>query len=115
MRNLIFGLLLVSTAFCSSGQTQKGYEISVNISGLRDSTIFLAYHLGDKQYIKDTVSLDSRGTAVFSGTEELPQGIYMVVLPGRQYFEVLMPVDQQFSVSCSYPDYFTTLKVFRLG
>ncbi len=109
MRNLIFGLLLLSTSFCSSGQTQKGYDISVNISGLRDSTIFLAYHLGDKQYIKDTVTLDSRGIAVFSGSEDLPQGIYMVVLPGRHYFEVLMSDDQQFSVSCSHPDYFNTL------
>lgn len=110
MKNLIFGLLLISTSFCSSGQTQKGYEISVNISGLRDSTIFLAYHLGDKQYIKDTVALDSRGSAVFSGSEELPQGIYMIVLPGRHYFEILMPGDQQFSVSCSHPDYFNTIK-----
>lgn len=110
MRNLMFGLLLISTTFCSSGQTQKGYEISVNISGLRDSTIFLAYHLGDKQYIKDTVALDNTGTAIFSGPDDLPQGIYMVVLPGRHYFEVLMSSDQHFSVSCSYPDYFNTLK-----
>ncbi len=34
----------------------------------------------------------------------------MVVLPGRQYFEILMPDDQFFSASCSFPDYFNTLK-----
>ncbi|HOG57814.1 MAG TPA: DUF4369 domain-containing protein, partial [Bacteroidales bacterium] len=90
MKNLIFCLLLISTVFCSSGQTHKGYEISVNVSGLSDSTIFLAYHFGDKQYIQDTVVLDSSGNAVFSGQEALPQGIYMIVLPGKQYFEILM-------------------------
>ncbi len=101
---------MLSTTFCSSGQMKKGYEIPVNISGLRDSTIFLAYHMGDKQYIKDTVTLDSKGSGVFSGEETLPQGIYMIVLPGKQYFEVLMSTDQNFSVNCSYIDYFNTLK-----
>ena len=101
---------MLSTTFCSSGQMKKGYEIPVNISGLQDSTVFLAYHMGDKQFIKDTIKLDSKGSAVFSGEETLPQGIYMIVLPGKQYFEVLMSTDQHFSVNCAYTDYFNTLK-----
>lgn len=101
---------MLSTAFCSSGQMKKGYEIPVTISGLQDSAIFLAYHMGDKQYIKDTIKLDSKGSAVFSGEETLPQGIYMIVLPGKKYFEVLMSSDQHFSVNCNYTDYFNTLK-----
>jgi thiol-disulfide isomerase/thioredoxin len=47
---------------------------------------------------------------VFAGAEDLPQGIYMIVLPGKQYFEILIPADQYFSVSCAYVDYFNTLK-----
>lgn len=101
---------MLSTTFCSSGQMKKGYEIPVNISGLQDSTVFLAYHMGDKQFIKDTIKLDSKGSAVFSGEETLPQGIYMIVLPGKHYFEVLMSTDQHFSVNCAYTDYFNTLK-----
>jgi len=110
MKKILFCLLLVSLAYCSTGQLKKGYEIKVNISGLQDSTVFLAYHLGDKQYIKDTISLDNKGTGIFTGTEDLPQGIYMIVLPGKQYFEILMSTDQYFSVSCSFSDYFNTLK-----
>jgi peroxiredoxin len=101
---------MVSLAFCSKGQLKKGYEIKVNIPDLRDSTIFLAYHLGDKQYIKDTVSLDNSGNGIFNGSEDLPQGIYMIVLPGKQYFEILITPNQYFSVSCSFADYFNTLK-----
>jgi len=101
---------MISLAYCSTGQLKKGYEIKVNISGLQDSTVFLAYHLGDKQYIKDTISLDNKGTGIFTGSEDLPQGIYMIVLPGKQYFEILMSTDQYFSVSCSFSDYFNTLK-----
>jgi hypothetical protein len=92
------------------GQQKKGYEISVSVPGLKDSTVFLAYHFGDKQYLNDTLKLDRNGSGVFSGKEALPQGIYMIVLPGKQYFEILVPEDQIYSVSCSYPDYFNTLK-----
>jgi thiol-disulfide isomerase/thioredoxin len=110
MKNIIFYLLLVSNTFCSTGQKQNGYDISVDIPELKDSTIYLAYHLGNKQYIKDTITLDETGYGLFSGKEELPQGIYMIVLPGMQYFEMLISSDQDFSVNCSYPDYFNTLK-----
>jgi hypothetical protein len=57
--------MMVLLAFCSTGQIKEGYEITLNISGLRDSTLFLAYHLGDKQYISDTTRLDNNGKAVF--------------------------------------------------
>ncbi len=40
----------------------------------------------------------------------LPQGIYMVVLPGRKYFEILMTENQYFAASCSHNDFFNTLK-----
>jgi thiol-disulfide isomerase/thioredoxin len=101
---------MVSMTFCSRGQDKQGYEIKVSIPELQDSTIFLGYHFGDKQYLKDTLKLDNSGSGMFSGTETLPQGIYLVVLPGKQYFEVLMSGDQHFSISCSYPEYYNSLK-----
>jgi thiol-disulfide isomerase/thioredoxin len=105
---LIFVLPLISLIAMSQGK--KGYEISLNINGLTDSTIYLAYHLGDKQYLKDSLKISKSGHALFSGNESLPQGIYMIVLPGRKYFEMLITGDQNFSVSCNYPDFFNTLK-----
>ena len=110
MRKLIFCFILISSAFCSTGQLKNGYEIKVNIRELQDSTVFLAYHLGDKQYLKDTLKLDPDGHGVFRGTESLPQGIYMVVLPGRRYFEILISSEQFFSLSCNYSDYFKSLE-----
>jgi thiol-disulfide isomerase/thioredoxin len=110
MRNFAFFVLLLGFSFIAIGQTKNGYEISVTINGLPDSTVYMAYHLGDKQYLKDTLKLDKKGHGIFSGTESLPQGIYMIVLPGRKYFEVLMSSDQFYSVTCNYSDYFKTLK-----
>jgi thiol-disulfide isomerase/thioredoxin len=70
----------------------------------------MAYHLGNKQYIKDTIKLDGKGHGIVHGQETLPQGIYMIVLPGRKYFEFLISDNQRFSVNCTFSDYFNTLK-----
>lgn len=110
MRKLIFSILLSLVPVFLSGQLKNGYEINVTIMDLQDSTVFLAYHLGDKQYIKDTVKLDRSGNGIFRGQQTLPQGIYMIVLPGRKYFEILISDNQRFSLNCTFSDYFNTLK-----
>lgn len=109
MRRILFGLIFLITSLCVASQEKNGYQISFTINGLRDSTVFLAYHLGDKQYILDTIKLDASGSAQVSGREALQQGIYMIVLPGKRFFEILMPEDQHFSFTCSFNDPFSTL------
>jgi thiol-disulfide isomerase/thioredoxin len=110
MRKLAISLLFTALPLLLFSQPDKGYLIDVSIRGLRDSDIYLAYHFGDKQYIKDTLKLDKSGHGKLSGKEALPQGIYMLVLPGKKYFEMLMSDDQFFSVDCSWEDYISTLK-----
>jgi thiol-disulfide isomerase/thioredoxin len=109
MRRISIIVLLSLFSVIISAQVKKGYEISFNIKGLSDSTIYLAYHLGDRQFLKDSVKADQKGYGLFSGNDTLPQGIYMIVLPGRRYFEILISGDQLFSVTCSYSDYFKTM------
>jgi peroxiredoxin len=109
MRKVFLSFILAVITVMSFSQAENGYQISFTIDGLRDSTLFLAFHLGDKQYIKDTIRVDNSGRGIFSGKENLPQGIYLVVLPGRRYFEILISDDQHFSFTCSYNDPFSTL------
>ncbi len=105
---LISLLLFVAISHkCLGG---PGYEISFRIQGLGDSSVYLAYHLGDKQYIRDTVIADTKGSGTFRGDEALPEGIYMIVLPGGKYFELLVPEDQYFSLACSNDNAFNTLE-----
>ena len=101
MTKTILALFLTLIPLYSFSQQKNGYQIDVTINGLQDSTLFLAYHLGDKQYIKDTIKLSSTGHGKFFGKEALPQGIYMVVLPGRKYFEILISKDQFFQLNLS--------------
>ncbi len=104
---LLIILLLPATIFC---QLRNNYEISLTISGLSDSSVYLAYHFGDKQYLTDTAMLDGKGHGVFKGEEKLKQGIYMIVLPDNKYFEFLASDDQVFSITCDYNNYYETLK-----
>ncbi|HUX57302.1 MAG TPA: thioredoxin-like domain-containing protein [Bacteroidales bacterium] len=110
MRKLFSTVVLSMISVLTFSQQKNGYEIDITIHGLNDSTVFLAYHLGDKQYIKDTIKLDETSHGELAGQEALPQGIYMIVLPGRKYFEILLSDDQYFRLNCSYNDYFNTLK-----
>ena len=110
MKKIILAAFLITLAAVSSGQLKSGYEIDVTISGLQDSTIYLAYHLGDKQYLKDTVKLDKAGHTIIKGNEPLPSGIYMIVLPQRTYFEILISEDQQFKVTTTYKDFIKNLR-----
>jgi len=110
MRRGILVIAFTLITITSIGQVKTGYNIGVSIPDIRDSSVYLAYHFGNKQYIRDTITLDNKGSGVFSGKESLPQGIYLIVLPGKKYFEVLISENQKFSVSCIYKDYFNSLK-----
>jgi thiol-disulfide isomerase/thioredoxin len=110
MGKLFISIILSILPALAFSQLKGGYEIEVTLDGLADSTVYMAYHMGDKQYIKDTLKLDRSGHGIVKGQEALPQGIYMIVLPGRKYFEFLMADDQHFSLRCVYNDYFSTLK-----
>jgi len=109
MARFTCGFIFFFLTLYAAGQTGSSYRVIFTIKGLRDSTVYFAYHLGDKQYILDTVKLDGTGSGKFEGSENLPQGIYMIVLPGKRYFEILMPEDQHFSLTCTYDDPFSTL------
>jgi thiol-disulfide isomerase/thioredoxin len=87
MSKNVFLFLFVFTAV-TFRTLAGGYEIKVTVKGLSDSTCQLAYYFGDKQYIKDSAKADTKGNLIFKGPEDLPGGIYMVVLPGKKYFDM---------------------------
>lgn len=106
----IFIALLLCASISVSAQTKsKAYNITVKIQGLKDTVCYLAYHYGDKQYLKDTAAVNSKGVMVFDGKEELPGGIYMVVLPSKNYFEFIMN-EQVFSMETDSLDLIGKMK-----
>ena len=74
---------------------KKAYEIKGEIIGLQDTSVILAYYFGGKQYAADT-AFSKNGSFVFEGEETLGGGMYMVVLPNQQYFDLVVS-EQNFS------------------
>lgn len=87
------------------------YSIKVKVHGVKDTLCYLGYHFGDKNYLKDSVKADSKGNFEFKGKEKLDGGIYLVILPGKKYFEILISKEQNFSLELDTSDFIETMKV----
>jgi peroxiredoxin len=110
----VLGIFLLSNVFMSLGQANKkqaGHDIRFKIKGYKDTTAIIAHYYGDNQYIpKDTARFDSKGGLQFKGKKELPEGVYLLVLPRNKYVEFL--VGEQFqSLEFDSSDAVGTMKV----
>lgn len=104
-------ILLVLIGIASENSYSQAYKIDIKIDGIKDTSVYLAYHFGNKKYIKDTLLLDSKGSGTFKGDEKLPGGIYLVVMPGMNYFEILVTDNQNFSIETSASDPLQSMQI----
>jgi len=109
MSKKILNLLFAIFIFVHIASAQ-GYKIKVKINSLHDTTLLLAHHFGDKKFIDDTAKVDHKGQAVFEKKKLLPGGIYIIVLPSKKYFDVLIDKDQNFSIENDTTDLFRKIK-----
>ena len=107
MRAKLFYLFLILPFICFG---QKGHEIKVRVEGLKDTVAYLGYHYGDKQYVTDTVRVDSKGNFVFKSDEPLEGGIYLVVLPNKSFFEIIV-TEQRFAIETDTVDLVGHMKI----
>ncbi len=104
-----FALFIISFSIFAQG----GHEIKIKLNDFDQKQLYLGYHYGDKQYIKDTVDLDENGFFTFSGEEPLEGGVYLVIMPpDNQYFQLLIDKDQQnFTIETSAKDPVSNVKI----
>lgn len=109
MKKYLFSFLILCTGLSACAQGKKGekevisnkagYSIGVKVKGMQPGSRFiLANYLGDKPYARDTAFADASGIATFKGNERLERGIYMVLLPGMSYFEVIVGDNAHFRI-----------------
>jgi peroxiredoxin len=107
---LLFVFLLFSCI--AYAKDEKGYHIKVRIAGLHDTVAYLGHHFGDKQYVRDTAQVDKDGWVEFKGDSALTGGIYLVVLPSKTYFEILVNrTQQQFTIETDTTDFIGKMKI----
>jgi hypothetical protein len=107
-KRLILVLLFICLAFAVKAE---GYRISVNWQGIKDTSVFLANYYDTKIYVNDTLKLDQKGKGIFEGKEALHQGLYVLYLNEKVYFDILIGADQNFSVETNNTDIYSNLKI----
>jgi thiol-disulfide isomerase/thioredoxin len=105
---LVFLIGNLSSLFANGG-----YEIKIKINDFDQKEVYLGYHYGDKQYIKDTVQIGQDGYFTFKGEEPLEGGVYLVIIPPEnKYFQILInPDEEHFSVETDAKNHFENIKV----
>jgi len=99
MKTSIKLLIIILVLFFFNNQSfADGYKIKVKINGLKDTTIYLGYHFGEKNFVLDTTNVNNKGEAIFKGEKNLDRGIYLIILPEKSFFEIIIDKDQDFSV-----------------
>jgi len=91
-----FAVLLA--LLCSCSYTQ-GYKIEIKLKGAENQKIYLGTYFGNKKLVVDSVILDAGGQGLFSGENKLEHGLYLIILPERTYFDIIVSDDQDFSIS----------------
>jgi thiol-disulfide isomerase/thioredoxin len=94
----LFLLITTVISISAAAQTKPGYAIDFKVRGLKDTTAYLGYYFGEQAYIRDTAHVNNAGQFSFTGTTALPQGMYFLVLDKSRLFDVIVGVNQHFSV-----------------
>lgn len=111
MRRIAFFLIFVFASVASFAGGKDAYLIKVKLNGLKDTVCYLGNHFGDKQYIRDTARIDSKGNAVFKGNKKLDGGIYLIITPSKKYFEIIVNDDQDFGVETDTLEFIKNAKI----
>ncbi|HEX2900097.1 MAG TPA: TlpA disulfide reductase family protein [Bacteroidia bacterium] len=103
-------LVLFLSVLSLPAENLKEYDFSFKVKGLKEGdTTMIAYYLGTKQYIKDTLVVPKSGIVNFKGTD-LEGGIFLFVVPGMKYFEFLA-VEPKISLETDLANMVSGMKV----
>lgn len=106
---ILFVLLSVLTTSMSFAQ---GYEIKVKINNLQpNDTVVLGHYFANKMYPDDTTVLNAKGEGVFRGSEPMKGGMYLIFLPTKNYFDILINEDQKFYIENDTTDFNKNIKI----
>ncbi len=102
MRHFYF-ILLLFTGLLFTGQKPEALcSIKLKISGIKDTTVYLASYYGDKILRVDSVRLNHEGTGMITREKAQKEGIYLFYLNDKNYFEFLIGKNQIISIEADF-------------
>lgn len=115
MKRILLTLLILSVLpavlLAQTAAKPQPMNLKVHVKGLTSGTVILANYYGDKQYIQDSAKVDANGNFVFKADTAVPGGIYILVLPGKKFMEVVITDVQNFSMDTDSSDLVKNMKV----
>lgn len=105
-------IFLLSSFITVNAKAQDGYNLKFTIKNLKEgSKCLLANYYGGSQYKQDSATSNAKGEIMFKGTEKYPQGIYLIIIPSKRYFDFVMDAGQHFSMETDTLDFVKNMKV----
>ncbi len=98
MRKFILGAMVLCGLVAAENSLGQNCKINIHLKNCTDSVAYLAHYFDGRIFADDTTRL-TNGKGVFTKDKNLHEGIYMVYLPSKQFFDVLIGKQQQFSVN----------------
>jgi peroxiredoxin len=111
MKHLYRSLILLSAIVLGNlnGNSQN-LQIDIKLENVSDSSAYLAHYLDGRIFADDTTKLVN-GVGLFQKDSLLDQGIYVVYLPSKKYFDLLLGDDQEFSIHSDSKEFVNNLKI----
>ncbi|MCT4647765.1 MAG: redoxin domain-containing protein, partial [Carboxylicivirga sp.] len=97
--------------FQSSLALAQQHNIKVSINNYSDSTLILGYYFNKKMLVKDTTSIAPDGSYTFEGDEKLEEGLYVIYLEDKTYFDLLVGNEQNFTITTNKKDLLNDMKI----
>lgn len=107
-KRFLFIITLICITFTLKAE---GYRISVRWEGIKDTSVFLAHYFDTKIYVNDTITLDKNGKGIFEGEKKLHEGLYVLYLNEKVYFDFLVGADQEFLMTTNNADVVKDMKI----
>jgi thiol-disulfide isomerase/thioredoxin len=107
-------ITLLFTLFFVTGllAAEKGYKITVKLTGSADTSLLLAHYYGSKQYLDDTAFRNKQGLFIFEGIEKLKDGMYIIAGQNKsKYFDFFVTGSQQMDFTCDPTNVVNSMQV----
>jgi thiol-disulfide isomerase/thioredoxin len=107
MKKILF-LILSSITF--THVSAQDHVISGKIKGMMDGEVLMGYYYGNKQYVKDTVEAKNESFE-FISSNKFDKGMYFILLPDQQYFQILIDKTMSFSLESNIKNLIAEMKI----
>ena len=116
---LLFSVILFSggireAAAQKTAAKTKSFQLTVKMKNYPDSlnhVLLLGRYYGGSQYIVDTIKYNpkTKDYTVYSDTPK-EGGLYLLITADRNYAELIIDKNQQYTVEATYPDILSSIK-----